>query len=196
MEQTFSTEESFEIISKMIHQAKNEYRDKGDGWLLWGWLLFAASLSSAIFEQIGHGNYIPWIWNGMGIIVLLYLLYCLVFKKRAGNVKTYIEELLNKIGIGLLISIVVTIVATSFKGDGFSFGYFFILYAFWMFIKGSAIRFTPLMVGAAVNWAAAIAIFFVKDFKYVMLISALAIAIGYLVPGYMLRSQYKKYNNS
>jgi heme/copper-type cytochrome/quinol oxidase subunit 4 len=136
------------------------------------------------------------VWNSMGIAVILYLLYCLSIKKKTRKVKTYIQEMLEKFGVGFLLSIIVTIIATVIKGDGFAFGYLYVLYAFWMFIHGSAIRFKPLIFGAAVNWAAAITIFIVKDFRYVMLISAVAIAIGYLIPGYLLRRQYKKSNKS
>ena len=191
MKETFSKEESFTIITKMINQAKNEYSDKGDGWLLWGWLLFIASASSAIFEQIDLSSYVRWVWNGMGLIVIIYFLYKLVLKKNTHTVKTYVEEMLKRFGFGFMFSVIVTIIATSIKGDGFAFGYFFILYAFWMFIHGSTLRYNPLIIGAVINWAAAILIFITHDFKYIMIISAIAVAFGYLVPGYMLRNQYK-----
>ncbi len=53
----------------------------------------------------------------------------------------------------------------------------------------SAIRFKPLIVGAWVNWAAAIGIFIVDSFRYDMMISAVAVLVGYLIPGYMLRAE-------
>jgi hypothetical protein len=189
--ENFSTQESFDVIAKMISQAKNEYSCNGEGWLLWGWLLFLASASSAILSQMDQGKYIPWIWDAMGIIVVLYFIYGLISKK-IKKVKTYVEEMLNKFAIGFFLSLIATIIATSIKGDSFAFGYFFILYAFWMFINGSAIRFKPLIIGAFINWAAAISIFIIKDFKSAMIISAVAIAAGYLIPGYMLRNQNKK----
>lgn len=187
----FSTEESFDVIAKMISQAKNEYNEKGEGWLLWGWLLFTSSASSAILSYINEDRYIPWIWDAMGIFVILYFMYAL-FTKKIKKVKTYVEEMLSKFTVGFFLSLIVIIIASGIKGDTFSFGYLFILYAFWMFIQGSAIRFKPLIVGAFINWAAAISIFIIKDFRSAMIISAIAIAAGYLVPGYMLRNQHKK----
>ena len=99
-------------------------------------------------------------------------------------------------GTAFFISLLI-LVAANFIGDrpGFAFGYYYVLYAFWMFIHGSAIRFKPLIMGAAVNWAAAIAMFFIEDFMYDMLVSAIAILTGYLIPGYMLRSKYRKAMN-
>lgn len=205
MEEKFSQQESLNIIEQMIKTAKNEHREKGEGWLLWGWLLFIASAASALLVQINLSKYIGWVWAGMSLLTLISFLWNLR-AKQTQVVKTYVEELLEKFSTGFLISLFAVIIATSIvanfnKADSgqsiaFAFGYFFILYAFWMYIHGSAIRFRPLIIGAVVNWIAAISIFIVKDFKYAMIISAIAIAVGYLIPGYMLRNQYKKSHKS
>ena len=194
--ENFSGEESFNVIARIINQAKDEYNYKGDGWLLWGWMLFIASAASAILIQIEQNKYVPWLWNALGVFVIVAFIYGRLARKKINKVKTYVEEMLNKFAAGFFISLIVTIIASALKGDAFSFGYFFILYAFWMFIHGSAIRFKPLIVGAIVNWAAAVAIFIVANFKYAMIISAIAIAAGYLIPGYMLRNQHQKSNKS
>ena len=200
MEDTFSKQDSLNIIEQMIKTAKNEHREKGEGWLLWGWLLFVASCASAILVQFNLSDYVGWVWMAMALLTLIAFLWELKGKKTQ-VVKTYVEELLEKFSTGFLISLFAIIAATSLVSSGkedsgrsiaFAFGYFFILYAFWMYIHGSAIRFKPLIIGAFVNWAAAIAIFIIKDFKYAMIISAVAVAVGYLIPGYLLRNQYKK----
>ncbi len=188
--ENFSREDSFAIISKMISQAKNEYHDKGDGWLLWGWLLFIASSASAILNHIGQDKIIQYVWNGMGLLVLIYFIYEIT-KKKSSKVKTYVEDMLDKFGVGFFLSLITIIIASSIANKGFVFGYYFILYAFWMYIYGSAIKFKPLIFGAFVNWAASIVIFIVDDFTYGMMVSAIAVLIGYLIPGYMLRNQYR-----
>lgn len=204
MEETFSKQESLNIIEQMIKTAKNEHKEKGEGWLLWGWLLFIASTASAVMVQVNLSRYIGGVWMTMTLVVIISFIWESRSKKTQ-VVKTYIEELLKKFSTGFLISLLAIITATSIAGNGkgdsgqniaFAFGYFFILYAFWMYIHGSAIRFKPLIIGAYVNWAAAIAIFIIKDFKYAMIISAIAVAVGYLIPGYILRNQYKKSNKS
>lgn len=78
------------------------------------------------------------------------------------------------------------------KNVNSGFGYLLMLYAFLMLIQGGALKFRPLLIGAAVNWIGAIAIFINEDFKYDMLISAAAVFIGYIIPGLVLRSKYKK----
>jgi hypothetical protein len=107
-------------------------------------------------------------------------------------VKTYVQELLDRLGAGFFISLFAIVAAGFISKTSFGFGYYYILYAFWMFIHGSAIRFRPLIIGAYVNWMAAIAIFLLKDTTQIMIVSAIAVFIGYLVPGYMLKVEYKK----
>jgi hypothetical protein len=195
MEENFSREEGFNLIAKMISQVKNEYRDKGEGWLLWGWLLFIASSASAVLKFLDQDRIIQYLWNGMGIMVLIYFIYRST-RKRIVKVKTYVEEMLDKFGAGFFLSLMTMIIASSIANNGLGFGYYFILYAFWMYVYGSAIKFKPLIFGAYVSWAASILIFIVADFKYSMIISAIAVLLGYLIPGYMLRNQYHKTNKS
>jgi cell division protein FtsX len=66
------------------------------------------------------------------------------------------------------------------------------IYAFLMLVQSGALKFKPLLYGAVVNWLGALAIFINTEFKYDMLISAAAVFIGYIIPGLILRSQYKK----
>jgi len=39
-----SEQESLQIIQQMIQAAKQEQKDDGKGWIIWGWLLFLASI--------------------------------------------------------------------------------------------------------------------------------------------------------
>jgi hypothetical protein len=191
-EKKLSGEESLSLIRQMIQVAKDEHREKGDGWLIWGWLLFAASISSMILSYAQLGRYIQWVW--LGILAIGLVVYALghLRKQKQEKVQTYVQELLNKIESGFFISLFAIVASIYMTDNSFSFGYFYILYAFWMFIHGSAIRFRPLIIGAWVNWAAAIAIFWVNNFRYDMMISALAVLVGYLIPGYMLRAEFRK----
>lgn len=191
-EKKLSGEESLLLIRQMIQVAKDEHREKGDGWLIWGWLLFVASISSAILSYAKLGRYVGWVW--LGILAIGLIVYALghLRQQRKEKVHTYVQELLNKIERGFFISLFAIVASIYISNSNFSFGYFYILYAFWMFIHGSAIRFKPLIIGAWVNWAAAIAIFLVNNFQYDMMISALAVLVGYLIPGYMLRAEFRK----
>ena len=65
------------------------------------------------------------------------------------------------------------------------------VYGCWLYISGGALRFKPLMIGGVINWLLAAASFFV-DFKMQLLLLATAVLLGYIIPGYMLKSRYQK----
>ena len=49
----FTQKESLALIEQMMGAARNELRENGMGWLIWGWLLFIASIISAVFMKTG-----------------------------------------------------------------------------------------------------------------------------------------------
>lgn len=183
---------SLDLIQKMIGTARNDHRESGSGWLFWGWLLFGASVASVVVMQLGKGGYLSWIWTGMLVAGLLVYFGTALLRPKKEKVKTYVSDLLHQLGTGFFVSLLSMVAASFIIESHLGFGYYYILYAFWMFIQGIALRFRPLVIGAVVNWAAAIAIFLIADFYYTMVISAVAVLVGYLIPGYLLRQQYKK----
>jgi hypothetical protein len=187
-----SERESWLLIQQMIQTAREDNQQTGTAWLIWGWLLFIASILSLILSFTPYHTYIGMVWSGMLALGALVYTFTHVRQEEKKVVKTYVHELLEKFTTGFFISLFIMVVATFVSNASFSFGYFYVLYGFLMFVYGSAIRFRPLIVGAVVNWAGAIAIFMIDDFKYDMVVSAIAVLIGYLVPGYILRAKYRK----
>lgn len=194
-DQQLSKEKSLEIIQQMINQAKSNITDNGLGWLLWGSMIILASVSTFVFIQ-SESDHIFLGWNIFGIITIIILTYD-IFKPKRKMVRSYIDDLLRLVDIGFIISLFTIIFSINVAvSPNSGFGFFLMIFAFLMLIKGGAIKSRSLMVGAAVNWAGAIAIFINKDFKYDMLIMATAVLIGYIIPGILLWLQYKKLNNS
>jgi heme exporter protein D len=153
---------------------------------------FVGSVTSAVLSFLDIPGYISWVWSGILIIgVVVYVVFHVLRRKKV-KVKTYVQELLDRFGAGFFISLFVIVAASFINKVSFGFGYYFILYAFWMYIHGNAIRFRPLIVGAYVNWIAAIAIFLLNNTGLIMIVSAIAVLIGYLIPGYMLQAVYRK----
>jgi hypothetical protein len=193
--QQISNAESLQIIQQMINQAKTNITDNGLGWLLWGTLIFLASLSTYFFIYTGADNIFLG-WNIFGVFTIIMLSYDM-FKPKKKKVKTYVDDLLQLVDIGFTICLFTVIFAINFavSANG-GFGFFLMIFAFLMLIKGGAVKSKSLVIGASVNWAGAIAMFLNKDFKYDMLIMAAAVLIGYIIPGLLLWLQYKKLNNN
>ncbi|MEO7307827.1 MAG: hypothetical protein ABIR78_03725 [Ferruginibacter sp.] len=194
-DQQLSKEKSMEIIHQMINQAKTNITDSGISWLLWGTMIILASLSTFIFMHIGAKNIFLG-WNIFGLVTIILLLYD-VFRPKKKPVRTYVGDLMKFVDLGFIISLFSIIfainVAVSPNGG---FGFFLMIFAFFMLIKGGAVKSRSLMVGAAVNWTGAIAMFINKDFKYDMLIMAGAVLIGYIIPGILLWQDHRRTKNS
>lgn len=192
-EKQLSGHESLALINQMISKAKNEITDNGLGWLLWGGMIFLASVSTYIIIEFDL-DVSPFVgWNVFGLIAIPLMVYNFIRHKRTVTTRTYVDELLYLFDIGFTICLFVIILSMNISVDpNDGFGYFLMVYGFLMLIQGGAIRFRPLFIGAIINWAGALAIFFNEEFKYDMLITAAAVFIGYIIPGLMLRNQYRK----
>lgn len=192
-DQKLSSEKSLEIIQQMIAQAKTNITDNGLSWLLWGTMLFMASLSTFVFINIGADNLFLG-WNIFGAITIVLLVYDVVKPKRK-KVKTYVDDLMLMVDIGFFVSIFIIILSINISvSPNEGFGFMLMAFGFLMLVKGGAIKSKALMVGAVVNWAGAVAIFINKEFKYDMLIMAGAVLIGYIIPGIILWVEHKKTN--
>lgn len=189
-----TSEESLKIIQQMITQAKVDITDNGFGWLLWGSLIFLTCISTYVFIDIGSDNIFLG-WNIFGFITIILLVYDLV-QQRKKPARTYVGDLLKLVDAGFIICIFTVIFSINVAvSPNSGFGFFLMIFAFLMLVKGGALKSRALMIGAAVNWAGALAIFVNKEFRYDMLIMAGAVLAGYIIPGLLLRNQYRKSNN-
>lgn len=193
-DQQLTNEKSLEIIHQMISQAKSNITDSGLSWLLWGIMLFLTSIATYIFIDTGSNNIFLG-WNVFGVVTIVLLSYeMFMYKKK--TVRTYVDDLLRLVDIGFIICLFIIIFSINVAvGPNAGFGFLPMIFAFLMLIKGGVIKSKALMIGAVVNWAGAIAIFINREFRYDMLIMAAAVLIGYIIPGFILRKQYKKAKN-
>ncbi len=190
-EQELSGEKSFEIIQQMIRNAKTNFTDNGHGWLLWGSMIFLASLSTYFLIEFDYHNLFLG-WNIFGCIAIILLIYNMVRPARPA-VRSYVSDILRYVDIGFTVCLFVIIFSINVAvSPNSGFGYLLMIYAFLMLVQSGALKFKPLLYGAIVNWLGALAIFINTEFKYDMLISAAAVFIGYIIPGLILRAQYKK----
>lgn len=190
-DEELSSQKSLAIIQEMIQKAKTTYTDDGFGWLLWGSLIFVASLSTYFLKEYNYPNLFL-AWNIFGIIAMLLLLYGIIRPNKQAA-RSYVSDVLRYVDIGFAVCLFVIILSMNISvSPNSGFGYLLMLYAFLMLVQAGALQFKPLLYGAIVNWLGAIAIFFTTEFKYDMLITAAAVFIGYIIPGFMLRSQHRR----
>jgi len=187
---TITGEESLQIIQQMIHTAKNEQKDDGIGWIVWGWLLFAASLFSFVNMKLNLVN--PYFfWNVLGLATIVLTKF--VFFKKEKSVKTYTGELFKKLNIGFFISLLFIVAAINLQAVSAMAGFALLinLYGFWALIYGTALNFRPSVIAAFIVWALGFVALFVKTFDVTMIIHAGAALAGFIVPGHIANKQFK-----
>ena len=194
-ERKISEAESLLLIQQMIATAKAEQKDDGKGWIVWGWLLFLASIFTYLNQLFDWVNTF-FFWNlfGLATLVLIgYEIYQFFFGKKKLRVKTYTNDLFQKLNVGFFISLMLIIVSINvgvspLKGFALLLG----LYGFWILIYGAVLNFKPSIIGAYITWGFAFASLFVKQFEYTMLLHAAAVLCGYSIPGHLAHAAFKK----
>ncbi len=106
-DEKMTEQESLQIIQQMIQTAKLEQKDDGKGWIIWGWLIFLASIFTYLnlqFEWVSTFFF----WNVFGVFTLVLLAYEIIkdfVVKRKERVRTYTNDLFKKLNIGFAISL-------------------------------------------------------------------------------------------
>ena len=179
-----SSEESLEIITHMIQAAKGNVKGSSFHFLLWGWVVVVANLGHFYlmeFTSYEH-PYIVWLITiPTWVISFIYGYRSLDHK----NVKTYSDGLVMWCWLAFTFSIVIII----FSGK---FGHLIpptilVFAGFAVFMSGLILKFKPLILGGSSFWVFSPVAFHVAP-SYALLVSAVAIFTGYLIPGYMLRA--------
>ena len=189
-EESFSPEESLQVIQTMIEKTKSKVVDNSFYFLLWGWLVFIASIGQFILKVIVQTPYHYFVWNLMFVGVVFSVIYS-VRTKRKRVVKTYVDESLDYLWIAIVASYVLFGFAFARMGWQNCYTFYMLLYAVGCFVTGRVLKFTPLVWGAIVSWVLAVISTF-TSFDYNILLCALAILVSYIIPGYLLRNQFRK----
>lgn len=194
-EKQISGQESLAIIQQMINTAKKEQKDNGMGWIIWGWLLFLASVLTWVNIKLQWQK--TWFfWNLFGALTLVVLLYQVIrysFFRRKDKVRTYMKDLFEKLNVGFFIQLFFVILAMNLgvsplKGFAILIG----TYGFWILIYGALLDFKPSIIGAFVTWAFGIGALFAESFEQTMILHGAAVLFGYIIPGHIAYKEFKK----
>lgn len=187
----FNSEKSLEIISEMIASTRNKFAEDGFHFLLWGIIIVICCLVQFImieFMQMpAESNYV---WILMPFVGGPISMWYGAKHRKAQKVKTLIDEFYKYIWIGFGASMFCTIfLSVSYKHTPTPF--ILILMAFAVYISGIVLKFKPLVYGSIVFWVSSILIYFMPSDAYQLLLFAISVMIGYIIPGFLLRNTHK-----
>lgn len=190
-EKQLSGEESLQLITSMISQAKNYYYESGMGCLLWGFTnLICFTLE--YFRETVNGFKLP--FSPFYLMVITFILQLYYDRKEAKfkGTKSFIDEVhiyvWSAFGICVLILTIVGAIA--------DIGYIVLpvlLLFFGMptFITGCIKKFKPFIIGAIFCWILSIISFLYKGNESLLMVAA-GSGLAWIVPGFILRARFYK----
>ncbi len=177
--------ESLNIIADAINKTKENIKDQSFYYILWGWIITVASLSHYLlinftsFKQ----DYLPWL-----ILIPIGWIASITYsikKERTKQYETYIEIFLKYLWIVLGISFIVSVfISLSLRIDPTIF--VLLLAAIGTLVSGLTMKFKPLTFGGLLLFVFTIISLYVGS-SYSLLINAIAVVTGYLIPAYLLK---------
>lgn len=182
--ENLSAQQSLDIITAMIRQAKGNVSSNSFYFLLWGWTIALANLG--VFIMIRYTDVAnPTVAFSITILsAIISFIYGARQSKRATS-RTILDAVNMWIWIGYAITCF-TIVAFGNKTNWQINPILITMASVPTFVTGIMLRFKPLMFGGAALWIFGIVLFNISgDLQF--LVASIAITLGYLVPGYMLR---------
>jgi len=185
-DEILTTEESLTIITEMINKAQGNVKENSIHFLLWGTVIAIANIGMFALIQLGYRYpYIVWLLALPAWIISLYAGY------KQGK-KARLTSHLDRISSWLWISFGVTIFILVCFGKFINFQLnpvILLISAMPTIVAGVIIKFRPLILGGIFFWLCGILCYLVET-PWQYLIGAIAVTVGYLIPGAMLR--YKK----
>ena len=187
--------ESLIVITEMINNLKEDYKDDAYSFILWGWTITLACITHFIIIQI-HCRYE--IFSRMGLIsmvlwvafvtagFIIHYMHKMREAKHKPRNRSLYERFIKALWLAAGLNMVV-IIFLCFKFEIYPPVLIMPIIGMATMIMGLMIRFKPIIAGGFIFFAATIIAAFWL-YEYSLIVDAVAIILGYLVPGYLLKN--------
>lgn len=195
MEKELKPEESLKIIQNMIIASQQQFANNGIFMIVWAIVLILAALANYLIIASGTdgttiNRWLPVIWVGFTILGGIISLAIGFRQSKRKTVETHIGKILKWMWLGFGVVLFFTILFPILNNSS-PIPFILTLTAFAVYIFALTIRYLPFMIGASCILILG-ALSFWTNYELQLVAFALAIFLGYLIPGIML---YRKYNS-
>lgn len=177
--------QSLELISRMIREAKGRVQANSFYYLLWGWVIVLANLGMFTLDRIGFERpYLIWLITIPAWIISIVWGFR---NRRSSTTATHFERVSSALWFSLGV-VIFTLVAFGSKINYQLGPIILMISAIPTFTSGVILKFKPLVAGGVLFWIAGIVSFLLPR-EFQPLVGAVAITCCYLVPGYMIKNR-------
>ena len=183
-DQILTTQQSLDIITKMIQQAHGNVKRSSVYLILWGVVIALANLGMFVLMWMEYPMpYLVWLITLPAWFITIYISY------RHGK-HAVVSSHFDRINSILWYSygiIIFTIIVFGYKINFQLNPLILMVSAIPAFVSATIIKFRPLAIGGVLFWVFGILCFLVGG-PWQYLIGAIAVISGHLIPGLMLRN--------
>lgn len=183
---SLSPQQSLEIITSMVRQAQGNISKNSFYFLLWGWVITACNFGMYYFFKFSeYKTYGPMVW----LLCIPAAIITGIYGSRQNQSPNPITHL-EKINMWLWIGLMLCIVPVWFFGAKINWminAVVFLPIGLCTFVSGIILRFKPLVIGGILLWLCSVVCFMVGSVEQYV-VGGIAMVLGYLIPGYMLRN--------
>lgn len=183
---SMSPQESLQLITQMIRTAQGNVYNNSFYFLLWGWCVAIAYFGMYALMKFTNYPHPYIIWT----ITIPAWIVTFIHSYRADKSHRNSTHL-DRINMWLWLCMAFAIAPICLFGEQLRWNIspiILIMIAIPTFVSGIALRFKPLLFGGINFWLAGI-IAFMLSYQNQYLIGGIAVILGYLVPGYMLKAK-------
>ncbi len=189
-EKELSPEESLDLIQDMIGRARRRFTDNSIFFLLWGWVVMLGSLTHYFLGNFTDYEmpYIGW------VLTVPAFIFSMVYGARKGRQQTT-RLYTDRVYGWLWVMLGVVMFTMVFYGENLNWQIVpltMLMAAVGTVVSGAMMKFRPLQIGGACFLILGI-VSFQLDESTQMLLMAVAVLIGYLIPGYMMKTKAKEH---
>jgi hypothetical protein len=190
-EKQLSGEESLQLITRMIRQAKNYYYESGLSALLWGFTNLICFVLAYLVDTVKGFNLPFNPFYLMGITFILQFYYDRKEAKFKGT-KSYLDEVHTYVWVAFGICVLILTIVGAIANIGYIVLPLLLLF-FGMptFISGCISKFTPFIIGGIFCWILSIVAFLYKSEESLLMVAAGA-GVAWIIPGFILRARFYK----
>ena len=188
-----SHEESLAVIQSMIDTARNNVAEDGFHLLLWGTLVILCSIINYLLLFLNMDNIAALPWMIMPVIGVPIAMWYERKIKRVGHVKTHLDMHVAYMWWAYSITLFLVIYYSVSK-ELSPVPFILMITGMVTFATGLMLRFRPLIIGGVIFWICTV-ISFTLPVMYHLLLEAVSIFLGYIIPGLLLRKLAKENNH-
>lgn len=188
-EKQLSEQESMQLISRTISEARDYFYESGISGLIYGFSVLLCSILKFFIDK----DALAFPFNPFYILIPVFVVQIWLQRKEEKNkqVKTFTDEAIDYVWGSYFLSVIAALSGLFAGAGNIIITIILFLTGFASFVTGAVAKFHYQIYSALLCWVLGAISFFIKD-SFVYLLLGIAAVFVWAIPGFILRAKFKK----